>query len=87
VLIAQEQIVFLAVGLGHDRRWICCALVLIQRPGFGGQQISTVNAGIATSVRAIQLVVSLPRMPENIETALATAGGLPRRGASASGRI
>ena len=43
--------------------------------GIGRRQISTVNASVAMSIRADKRAVSLPRMPEKIETELATATG------------
>jgi hypothetical protein len=51
-------------------------LLLVQRSNsaIGRRQISTVNASIATSIRAGHLAVALPRMLEQIEADFATAG-------------
>jgi hypothetical protein len=43
--------------------------------GIGGRQISTINASIATSIRASPHALPLPWMPEKIETELSTATG------------
>jgi hypothetical protein len=48
----------------YDRLPTCCALIQL---GFGGRQVSTVSASIATSIRASQLTAPLPRMLEQIE--------------------
>jgi hypothetical protein len=41
--------------------------------GIGGRQISTINASIATSIRASPHALPLPRMLERIEAELSTA--------------
>jgi hypothetical protein len=51
---------------------MCSALLRVQL-GIGGRQISTVNASIATSIRAGRLPAPPPRTLEQIEAALADA--------------
>ena len=72
-MIALRRIAFPTVRLRRHEGWLICCALLPVKLGIGGWQISSVNASIATAIRARPLARGAASDAEKIETALAAA--------------